>query len=211
MPYRPNHIFFTALVNLTLVLAIGKPALSHAIGALRRANRMEDLDRSDLLHRFAGIVRIEVVLLYAFAALAKFDDDYLDSRVSCAVTMSRESSDWLSSDWLEMTIESSSFPADAIWTTIVVEVLIPVGWRFPERAPSASSSEVFFTSCSVPSRDRHLQLFRDCPGAVVLFARPCGLRRRSRSGGAGGSDTRGAANLRSPPVSSPSPSSPSLS
>ena len=173
MPYRPNHIFFTALVNLTLVLAIGKPALSHAIGALRRADRMEDLDRSDLLHRFAGIVRIEVVLLYAFAALAKFNYDYLDPRVSCAVTMSMESSDWLGSDWLGMKIQSSSFPAVAIWTTIVVEVLIPVALVVPRtRTLGIIIGSLFHFVLAFHPETAIVSFSAMAPALYVLFAPP---------------------------------------
>lgn len=95
LPYRVNHLFFEDVVNLTILAA-----LAHTVFAKRnedvnqrslwRFGVYTPKERETFYHSFAKIVRVEVILLYLLAAVAKFNHDYLDPEVSCGAVMFRD-------------------------------------------------------------------------------------------------------------------------
>lgn len=85
MPAVPNHILFTAIVNLTLLAAL-------LVHALRRGG--ESVQRS-LDELAAPPIRAGVIVLYGFAVLHKLNADYFDPGVSCGPQLFREMGDHL--------------------------------------------------------------------------------------------------------------------
>ncbi len=112
MPVVVNHWWAVAVFGAAVLVAVG-------LGALRRRDWVRDSGAVYL--RFAPVLRIVVVLVYLFAALAKMNDGFFEPAVSCAVAMSDDLLEWapfeLRADWQH---------DPAIWGTVAIELAIPL-------------------------------------------------------------------------------------
>ncbi len=122
MPRLPNHILFNATVSFTILLAMLECRLRGP------------LDRGRLFLRFAPLVRIQFVLLYTFAALAKLNTDYLNPEVSCGTAMYLEAVTHVQSRYGITLPTVPFFRLASIWGTLILEILLPImlllrGWR----------------------------------------------------------------------------------
>ncbi|MDQ3935145.1 MAG: HTTM domain-containing protein [Actinomycetota bacterium] len=111
MPVVVNHIWAVAVFGAGVLVA--------AAIALARGRRWP-LDGGELYERFAPVLRNCVVLVYLFAAVAKMNEGFLDSDVSCAVAMTDDLLDWLPFD-----ATAGWQHSPAIWGTIAIELAIP--------------------------------------------------------------------------------------
>jgi hypothetical protein len=111
MPVVVNHVWAVGIFCVGLLVAV-------AIALLR--GRSWPGDGGELYTRFAPVLRNIVVLVYLFAALAKINEGFLDSSVSCAVAMSNDLLGRLPVD-----LRASWQHAPAIWGTIAIELAIP--------------------------------------------------------------------------------------
>ena len=110
MPFHPNHWVFTTFVNLTILLALIR---TFVLGAGR-------IDRARFFLDFAPAVRLELVMMYAWAAFHKLNRDYFDPTVSCAAMVQSafaERYPILPSGWP---------PTVGIVGSVVVEAAIPI-------------------------------------------------------------------------------------
>jgi hypothetical protein len=81
MPMHPNHIIFSWVVNLTLLI-------TYAIQRLRIRSGAEM--GGDWFRLFAPWLRVEFCVLYFFAVFHKLNVAYFDPEISSAATMLRE-------------------------------------------------------------------------------------------------------------------------
>jgi hypothetical protein len=111
-PFVPNHILFTAFVNLTVLAALARTR-RRAGGPPGRAAAAYDL--------FAPAVRLEVLVLYVFAVLHKLNADYFNPDVSCGAKLASEMAARLSSHPLPGWVRVA-----AIWGSLAIEGAIPL-------------------------------------------------------------------------------------
>ena len=111
MPITTNHWVFTAFVNLTIL---------QCLLFLMMRNRTFFVGGGDLFKTFAPVVRIEVIILYAFAVFHKLNSDFFNPAASCAT-------DLLKAQHLDALIvpDERLFTANA-YLTLLVECLIPL-------------------------------------------------------------------------------------
>jgi hypothetical protein len=110
MPFVWSHWVFLALCNLTILATAARFAI-----AARRAVR-----RDELFNAVAPALRLALLLLYGFAALAKLNADYLAPERSCAVMLYEQllhSCPWMPTGAL----------ADeaSIWSSLSIELALP--------------------------------------------------------------------------------------
>lgn len=108
----PNHILFSWVVNLTLLATL-------AATLAQRPERREVAAR--WLRAFAPWLRVEVVVLYFFAAFHKLNAAYFNPDVSCAVTMLHEVA-----AHLHFLPTNALAEQAVIWGTLLGEVAIPL-------------------------------------------------------------------------------------
>jgi len=112
MPVVVNHIWAVAVFFSAVLVAMG-------VALLR--GRAWPRDAGEVYRRFAPVLRIVVILVYLFAALAKMNEGFFDAEVSCAVAMTDDLLDYspvdLRGDWQH---------TPAIWGTIAIELAIPL-------------------------------------------------------------------------------------
>lgn len=113
MPEAVNHWL---LLGLTTVGLAGGLALA----ALRRRDWLSD--PGEIYRRVAPVVRIQVVLVYVFAVLAKLNTDFLDPTLSCGTAMS---ADLLAGG--PVSLYGSWQDVPAIAGTLLIEALLPIG------------------------------------------------------------------------------------
>jgi len=112
----PNVVNHWLLLGLTTVgLATG-----FVLAAVRRRDWLSD--SGEIYRRVAPVVRIQVVLVYLFAVLAKLNTDFLDPALSCAAAMS---GDLLAGGPLNLYGSWQDGPAIA--GTLAIEALLPIG------------------------------------------------------------------------------------
>ena len=80
-PYHPNHILFSWVINLTILLTL-------AVAWKRRAQGTTI--ESNWYTLFAPWARLELGVLYFFAVFHKLNSAYFDPEVSCSAAMLRE-------------------------------------------------------------------------------------------------------------------------
>ena len=114
LPFVPNHWLLTGFVNLTIICA--------AIGLKAR---QAPLRSSELYQTFTPYVRLEVIIFYGFTFFHKLNADFLDPASSCAVTFLGHITAPFSLPPLPA-LESL-----AIWVTLGVEFLLPIGLAIP--------------------------------------------------------------------------------
>jgi hypothetical protein len=85
-PHISNHWFFTALVNVTVLLAF--------IQLVVRRRRFA-IDPAELFDSFAPAVRVEVLIFYFFAVFHKLNTAFLDPTISCATVFYTRQADLL--------------------------------------------------------------------------------------------------------------------
>lgn len=112
LPAVGNHSLFVALTAVGVFVAVGA-------GALTRQPWLGD--RGALFRRLAPVVRVEVVLLYLFAGLAKLNHSFFDPLLSCAPAMTE---DLLTTGPLGLYAGWQATPA--IGGTLLVELGLPV-------------------------------------------------------------------------------------
>ena len=112
----PNVVNHWLLLGLTTVGLAGGLVLA----AVRRRNWLSD--SGEIYRRVAPVVRIQVVLVYLFAVLAKLNTDFLDPALSCGAAMS---GDLLASGPVSLYGAWQDVPAIA--GTLLIEALLPIG------------------------------------------------------------------------------------
>jgi hypothetical protein len=113
MPLVVNHWLLLGLTTIGLGVALG-------VAAIRRRPWLSD--SGEIYRRIAPAVRIQVVLVYLFAVLAKLNTDFLDPALSCASQMSQ---DLLTGVPLGLYAGWQDGPAIA--GTLLIEALLPLG------------------------------------------------------------------------------------
>lgn len=112
MPYVVNHWLLLGLTTVGLAAGL-------ALAAVRRRRWLSD--PGEIYRRVAPVVRIQVVLVYLVAALAKLNTDFLDPALSCGAAMS---GDLLASGPISLHGAWQDVPAIA--GTLLIEALLPV-------------------------------------------------------------------------------------
>lgn len=111
-PYHPNHILFSWVINLTILLTLAV--------AWRRRAQGETIE-SNWCRLFAPWARLELGVVYFFAVFHKLNSAYFNPEVSCSATMVREVGAIFpflpTGFWVQQA---------AIHGTLVAEALIPV-------------------------------------------------------------------------------------
>lgn len=111
-PYHPNHILFSWVINLTILLTL-------AVAWKRRAQ--EATIESNWYRLFAPWARLELGVLYFFAVFHKLNSAYFNPEVSCSAAMVREIGTIFpnlpTGPWMQQA---------AIYGTLVAEAIIPV-------------------------------------------------------------------------------------
>ncbi|GLP83128.1 HTTM domain-containing protein [Mycobacterium antarcticum] len=111
LPYVGDHTLLVLITGACVIGYVGWTTL-----ATRRLPRAGPL--------FAGIapfLRAQLVVVYAFAALAKMNTAFLDGHISCAAVMSRQVA------WFDPTLMDGSWRiTPAIWGTVLIEAALPV-------------------------------------------------------------------------------------
>lgn len=102
-----------------LVLVIGATVLVHVGWTAGRDRRLPDA--GTLFTGIAPFLCMQLLLLYAFAALAKMNSGYFDVHTSCAVVMSRQVA------WFRPSLLDGAWRIlPAIWGTVIVEAALPL-------------------------------------------------------------------------------------
>jgi hypothetical protein len=99
MPFTGNHWLVAGLVSLVVLVSGGRP------------------------HGFLPGARWVLLVFYSFAAFAKLNTGFLDPDVSCAVFYSNQ---MLTSYGLGSLTPTSPVASIAIWTTVLVELSVPI-------------------------------------------------------------------------------------
>lgn len=111
LPFVTNHWMLVTLANLSILLC----------WAVARVQQNRKIDAVTLYDYYAPILRLELILFYGFATLAKLNTGFFDLATSCGATMYG----WLlnklfflpSGSWIDLAI---------IYSTIVIEGAIPL-------------------------------------------------------------------------------------
>ena len=112
LPYVVNHWLLLAFAEVGILVALG-------VGSLRGATWARD--RGAMYLALAPYLRIQVLLVYLFAALAKVNSDFLDSDLSCGVAMVDELVERSPVELRNAVVDQS-----AIWGTIAIELALPI-------------------------------------------------------------------------------------
>ena len=111
LPYVGDH---TLLVLVTGACVLGDVGWT---GLLTRGLP----EPGALFERIAPFLRVQLLILYLFAALAKMNTAFFDPRLSCAASMSRQVV------WFDPRFLEGSWPiVPAIWGTVGIEAALPV-------------------------------------------------------------------------------------
>jgi hypothetical protein len=121
-PFVVNHVFVESLIDATILAAIG----AWWWEARRASESTAAADRDALFERFAPVLRAMLVLMYAFAFVAKLNRDFLNPHLSCVTYM------------FDNLVRRFPFVPDtdasrsaAIWGTLLIEGAIPVLFLIP--------------------------------------------------------------------------------
>lgn len=137
MPFVWSHWLFLALVNVSILATAAQLAL-------RRAT----VTSIELFAAVAPALRLSLVLLYAFAALAKLNPAYLDPQQSCAVMLYRQLSTYW--PWVPQGSSALSF---SVWTSLGIELALPFALLFPPtRVAAIFVGGAFHILLGIPER-----------------------------------------------------------
>ena len=110
--------------HVLLVLVTAVCVLSFVAWTALRTRRMPN--PGELFDRMAPFLRIQLLILYAAAAVAKTNTDFFDPNLSCAAPMSRQVA------WFDPGLLDGSWRiVPAIWGTVLVEAALPVLLAIP--------------------------------------------------------------------------------
>ncbi|MEM6530838.1 MAG: hypothetical protein AAF653_21250, partial [Chloroflexota bacterium] len=126
LPYKVNHILFEDMVNLTIIMAFIR-AVCVARRHIKNGETVEDF-RELFFSTFAPVIRVQLILLYGFATIAKLNTDFFDVAISCAVIMTNDIIDTYS-----ILAPLGGLPglgSMALWGTLVIEGALAVGLFF---------------------------------------------------------------------------------
>lgn len=138
MPFVWSHWLFLALVNVSILAAAAQLALSQ-----RRAPAAVDLFTA-----VAPALRLALVLLYFFAALAKLNPAYLDPQQSCAVMLYRQ----LSTYWPWVPLGSLALGL-SMWISLGIELALPAALLYPPtRVAAIFVGGAFHIVLGIPER-----------------------------------------------------------
>ena len=134
-PFVANHILVESVLNVVILLAIGHQAIRWKIDpANTSAGRgiSRGFDRDAIFRDFAPALMASMVVMYYFAALAKFNTGFFEYDRGCASALY---GDFLrrfpfapEGDWVRPLVA---------WGTILVELAIPIGFTFRKTRPFA--------------------------------------------------------------------------
>jgi hypothetical protein len=88
LPKTANHTFLTILMNVTMLAAVGAAALRTRGRILARTPA--PIDAEALYPRLMALLRLEVLVMYAFVVLHKLNADYFNPSYSAATNLYRE-------------------------------------------------------------------------------------------------------------------------
>ena len=111
LPWIPNHTTLAAIVDVTILLALGRVALK----------RRRPFDRARVFREFAPVLRLSVLVLYFWAFFHKLNVDWLDPQWSCATSMylswTRAVPLLPTADWARQV---------SVYPTLAIEIAIPL-------------------------------------------------------------------------------------
>lgn len=111
MPNMSNHWIFTTFVNLTII---------QSLIFLLYKKKIFNIKRGELLHIFAPVVRIELIILYFYVVFCKLNSNFFNTEVSCATAL-------LETQALPPFIQLTPLIIKInAYFTIFIELLIPV-------------------------------------------------------------------------------------
>lgn len=113
MPLVVNHWLLLGLTTVGLAAGL-------VLAAVRRREWLAD--PGGIYRRLAPVVRIQVLLVYLFAVVAKLNTDFLDPALSCGAAMS---GDLLATGPVSLYGGWQDWPAIA--GTLLIETLLPIG------------------------------------------------------------------------------------
>ena len=118
MPNLANHELLSLLVGLTVLISAARIRLQHPNKAM---------GRGELFTHFVPTVRIIFLISYAFAAVAKYNRDFLDPEVSCAAEFYRRTMEIIPGmpvpNWMQWVV---------IFATILAETAVVPCLIFPK-------------------------------------------------------------------------------
>lgn len=107
-----------------LELIIGVCVLGYLVCTTLRARQVPT--PGAVFEGIAPFLRVSLLVVYAFSALAKMNTSFLDPTVSCASSMSRQIV------WFDPSLLNGGWQVEpAIWGTVLVEVALPVLLAIP--------------------------------------------------------------------------------
>lgn len=111
MPDVGSHTLLVLIVGVCVLVDVG--------WTTARSRRLPD--GGTLFQRVAPFIGVQLLLVYAVAALAKMNTGFFDAGISCAATMSRQVA------WFHPPLLDGSWRIGAaIWGTVLVEAALPV-------------------------------------------------------------------------------------
>lgn len=156
LPELPNHRWVATFLNLALLAT-----LAGGFSFLR----------------FQAAARAIVVILYAFATLAKLNVDFLDPATSCAGEFYGHVAEWLPLP------DGRGVRLAVAWGTILIEGLLPLGLLFArDRARHAvvAAGLVFHFALALDLGKHFLNFSAVMTGGLLLFLTPAGLAELGR-------------------------------
>lgn len=128
LPGAVNHLFIELLMDLALVAAFFAVVMARrqTAGSWRSAfNFSGDEARAQFYERFAPVLRLMYVIVYAFAFLAKLNYDFFNPAVSCGSVLYRDLVKVVpilpTGDGVNLLV---------IWGTVLIEAALPLCFSF---------------------------------------------------------------------------------
>jgi hypothetical protein len=118
-PFVVNHILVESLINATILAGLVAARAAHGSWSSFAA-------REGAYATFAPVVRAMVVLMYAFAFVAKLNPEFFDPEVSCVAVMY---DDLLRR--LPFLGDGRAMRVASIWATIAIELALPLLLAIP--------------------------------------------------------------------------------
>ncbi|WP_328856174.1 HTTM domain-containing protein [Williamsia herbipolensis] len=111
LPYVGDHTLVVFVTGLAVLVLLG--------WTLLRSRRLPAA--GELFDSIAPFLRLQLIIVYAAAALSKLNTDFLDPQTSCAGPMSQKII------WFDPTLIGGTWRiTPSIWATVAIEIALPI-------------------------------------------------------------------------------------
>ena len=116
LPYVGDHTLIVFVTGVSVLALLG--------WTLIRSRHLPAA--GELFDTIAPFLRVQLIIVYAAAALSKLNTDFLDPQTSCAGPMSQKII------WFDPTLLSGTWRiAPSIWATVAIEIALPILLAIP--------------------------------------------------------------------------------